>query len=379
MIAMKCQKSSFSRIISIEESYSIDFGMIHADGEERSINHVCRPVYGQNGQPLGRRASNRDITERKRAESALKRLATAVEQAAEAIVVADCKGNIQYVNPAFEKITEYAREEVIGQNPRILKSGEHDAIFYKDLWDTITSGEVWSGRIVNKKKDGTLYHEELTISPVRESSGKIVNFVALKRDITDHLQLYRQLVQAQKMEAIGTLAGGVAHDFNNLLQVMLGYSELLISDKNKQDPEFADLQKIFHAARSGADLVQRLLTFSRKVEYKPIPMNINRQIVQVEKLLRRTIPKMIDIHLDLSEDISEINADPTQIEQILMNLSVNARDAMPHKGRLTIATKNTTLDEDYCKIHLEKTRRICYAFGFRYWSWHDEGNQGAHI
>ena len=188
----------------------------------------------------------------------------------------------------------------------------------------------------------TCYDEDATISPVRDTSGKIINFVAVKRDITEKSCFQRQLLQAQKMEAIGTLAGGIAHDFNNLLQVTLGYSELLLAEKREDDPEYADLSKILQSARSGAELVQRLLTFSRKVEPKPIPLNLNRRILQVEKLLRRTIPKMIDIQMDLSDDLAEINADPTQMEQVLMNLAVNARDAMPDGGKLTVGTKNVT-------------------------------------
>ena len=270
----------------------------------------------------------KDVSKRKRSEEAQRRLATAVEQSAEAIVVTDTAGNIQYVNPAFERISGYTRDEAIGQNPKLLKSGEHDQMFYRNLWDTIKRGQVWTGRFINKRKDGSLYHEDSTISPVRDSGGKIINFVAVKRDITEQLALSRQLLQAQKMEAIGTLAGGIAHDFNNLLQVTLGYSELLLAEKREDDPEYADLSKIFQAAKSGAELVQRLLTFSRKVETKPIPLNLNKRIVQVEKLLRRTIPKMIDIQLDLSDDLAEINADPTQMEQVLMNLAVNASDAM---------------------------------------------------
>ncbi len=294
----------------------------------------------------------RDVSRRKHSEKVQRRLATAVEQAAEAIVITDASGNIQYMNPAFERITGHTRKEVIGRNPRLLKSGKHDAIFYENMWETITRGEVWTGRLINKKKDGSLYHEESTISPVRDSGGKIINFVAVKRDITEHFQLSQQLLHAQKMEAVGTLAGGIAHDFNNLLQVILGFSELLLTLKKEDDAEYADLQKIFHAAKNGAELVQRLLTFSRKVEPRPISLNLNRQIVQVEKLLRRTIPKMIDIEMDLADDLAEVNADPTQMEQVLMNLAVNARDAMPDRGRIKIATGNTTLDEEYCKVHV---------------------------
>ena len=198
-----------------------------------------------------------DVTRRRRSDQIRRRLATAVEQSSETIEITDTDGTIVYVNPAFVQTTGYSRREAIGQNPRILKSGHHDQQFYKSLWECITAGRVWRGNLVNRKKDGSLFEEEVTISPIRDRAGKIVNYVAVKRDVSKEMSLQRQLLQAQKMEAIGTLAGGIAHDFNNLLQVTLGYSELLLEERKEGDPEHADLMKIFQAARSGADLVQR--------------------------------------------------------------------------------------------------------------------------
>ncbi|MFH0824131.1 MAG: ATP-binding protein, partial [Pseudomonadota bacterium] len=235
----------------------------------------------------------------------------------------------------------------------ILKSGEHDDAFYSEFWGTVATGRVWSGRIVNRKKDGALYTEECTVSPVWDSSGTIVNFVALKRDITQHLALSQQLVQAQKMESIGTLAGGVAHDFNNILQVALGYSELILADEEFPRQYRTDLQKIHDSAVRGAELVQRLLTFSRKTDFKPRPIDLNRRIVELRKMLERTLPKMIDLDLALSEGKAVINADPTEIDQVLMNLAVNARDAMPDGGTLSFQTVNTVLDEDYARTHVD--------------------------
>ncbi len=295
----------------------------------------------------------RDISGRKRSELARRRLATAVEQAEETIMITDPSGSIQYVNPAFEKTTGFTTKEALGKNPSILKSGRHGEELYRDLWNSITHGKVWKGRFVNRRKNGTLFSEDATISPVRDRTGRIVNFVAVKRDVTEGLALQQQLLQAQKMEATGTLAGGIAHDFNNLLTVVMGFSELLLAEKEQDHPEYADLQKIFHAAKNGADLVQRLLMFSRKSEPKPVPMNLNKQIVQVEKLLRRTIPRMVDIGLELSPDLPRIDADPSQVEQVLMNLAVNARDAMPDKGKLTVRTDILTLDEEYCRLQVE--------------------------
>lgn len=293
-----------------------------------------------------------DITARKRSDEVRRLLATAVEQAAEAILMVDISGTLTYVNPAFERSTGYSREEAIGMNVRELTSDVHDDDFFRHVWRTAIGGKVWSGHLTSVRKDGTSFEEEATVSPIKDGSGKIVSFVAVKRDVTKEMSLQSQLVQAQKMEAVGTLAGGIAHDFNNLLQVTLGYSELLLAEREKKDSEYSDLMKIFQAAKSGAELVRRLLTFSRQVDPKPVPLDLNREIVQVEELLRRTIPRMIDIRLELADDVARINADPTQVEQVLMNLAVNACDAMPEGGTLTIVTTRSVLDEEFCETHV---------------------------
>ncbi|MBM4329590.1 MAG: PAS domain S-box protein, partial [Deltaproteobacteria bacterium] len=319
----------------------------------RTIDNHVQPILDRQGNVDSLVVLGIDITDLRKAEQVQRRLATAIEQSAESILITDSDGVIQYINPVVERITGFGRSEIIGNNPRIFQSGEHDSAFYEELWKTITAGEVWSGRFVNKKKDGTLYHEDATISPVRDASGKIVNFVAVKRDVTEHLELSRQLFQAQKMEAIGTLAGGVAHDFNNLLTVVMGYSELLLSEKDERDPSYEDLRKISDAAHKGADLVRRLLAFSRKSEMKPCSLNLNHQIEQLKKMLTRTVPRMIAIELNLADDLSRVNADPTQMDQVLMNLAVNAKDAMPEGGKLTIETSNVILDDEYARTLLE--------------------------
>ncbi|MGO9572189.1 MAG: PAS domain S-box protein, partial [Desulfomonilaceae bacterium] len=329
----------------------IEERFVRLDGTEIDVEVAAVPVI-QEGKPLVQ-AIFRDISARKRAQAVQRRLATAVEQAAEAIIITDPQGDIQYVNPAFERMTGYTSAEVINGKPTLLRSDEYQGEDYADLWNTLLKGETWAGRLPKKRKDGSAYEEDITISPVRDPSGRIVNYVAVKRDVTREALLERQLLQAQKMEAIGTLAGGIAHDFNNLLQVVLGYSELLSLNKGLDTRLKDDLNRINQAARNGADLVHRLLTFSRKTETKPRPLNLNHQIDQVRELLYRTVPKMIEIQLFLDSNLAAINADPTQIEQILMNLAVNARDAMPEGGKLVIETENVFLDEDYCNTHLE--------------------------
>jgi two-component system, cell cycle sensor histidine kinase and response regulator CckA len=322
-------------------------------GEWKWIQSLGRVVErDEEGNAVRMAGTVRDITGRKNSELAQRRLATAVEQAEEAIVITDIVGTIHYVNPAFEKITGYSKKEALGENPRILKSGDHDQEFYSNLWNTVKQGKVWKGRFINRAKDGRLYKEDATISPVRDRLGRIVNFVAVKRDVTQELALQEQLLQAQKMEAVGTLAGGIAHEFNNLLQVTLGYSDLLLSEKSDDDPEYGDLLKIVQAAGHGRELVRRLLAFSRKLEPRLVRLDLNNEIIRVEELLSRTIPRVISIKLDLSPDLTEINADPGQMEQVVMNLALNARDAMPEGGRLTIATRNVTLDRDFTRTRI---------------------------
>jgi len=328
---------------------------VHYDGNGNAWNVELHayPVFNTQGNVTHVIEYGIDVTERRRAEEERLRLVTAIEQSVETVMITDNHGAIEYVNPAFEKISGYARDEVIGRNPRSLKGADDNTALYKRVVATITRGTPWKGRMVSKSKNGQLYHEDMTISPVRNASGQIVKYVAIGNDVTRQMELERQLVQAQKMEAVGTLAGGIAHDFNNLLTVILGFSELLLMDKDREDPDYADLRKIAQSARSGADLVQRLLTFSRRVETKLRPLNLNHEVKQAESLLRRTIPRMIEIELILAKDLRTINADPGQMEQILLNLAVNAKDAMPNGGRLTISTGNLFLDAQYCLDHVE--------------------------
>lgn len=331
-----------------DEPYESEFR--HRDGHVVPIKVKAKIIPYEGG--TARIASVRDIQASKKAEEIQNRLVTAIEQAAESVLITNANGIIQYVNPAMENISGFNMEEMIGKSPRMFKSGEHDENFYKQLWSTIKAGNIWSGKFTNRRKDGRLYYEDATISPVKDASGKIVNFVAVKRDITETLELSKQLLQAQKMEAVGTLAGGVAHDFNNILQVALGYSELILDDEELPQRYKADLNKIYDAARRGAELVQRLLTFSKKTEAERRPLSLNRRINEVLKMLERTVPKMIGIEVSLAADLPAIHADPTQMDQILMNLAVNARDAMPDGGKLVFETANIFLDEEYSATHL---------------------------
>ena len=282
----------------------------------------------------------RGSAERKRAEAERASLVAAIEQAAEQIVITDPQGNIQYCNPAFERVTGYARSEAAGRNPRFLKSGKREDAVFRDLWSTIASGRVWSGRFTNKRKDGSTYEAEGTISPICDAAGRIAGYVSAMHDVTERLRMEAELQQAQKMEGIGRLAGGVAHDFNNLLTVISGYGGLLenrlAADDNRRDY----VNEIKKAADRAAGLTRQLLAFSRKQIIHPKPLDLNALVGDMQQILQRLVGEDVEVRISAAPSLGLVKADPDQISQILLNLTANARDAMPDGGALTIGTSN---------------------------------------
>ncbi len=304
-----------------------------------------------------------EINERKAAELERGRLITAIEQSAEIIIITDIAGIIIYVNPSFADISGYERDEALGKSPAILKSGIQDRDFYKDLWKHLTQGKVWKGRIINRAKDSTLFTVQTTISPVLNDKGEIVNYLAVMRDITKELSMEQQMFQTQKMESIGRLAGGVAHDFNNMLSVILGYSELILSGMNPSDSIYNDIQEIYQAGIRSAELTAQLLAFSRKQNMTPRVMNVNSAIENMIKMIKRLIGENVYLDWVPRIDIPNVFIDPSQFDQIILNLCVNARDAVNDGGRITISTALETIDNisglsehnsmepgDYCVI-----------------------------
>jgi PAS domain S-box-containing protein len=293
-----------------------------------------------------------DITERKQAEAERERLTSAIEQVVEAVVVTDPEGKIQYVNPAFEMVTGYSREEALGQNPRILKSGEHDKAFYRELWRTISSGKSWKGTLVNKRNGGKLYTEDTTISPVCDAGGRIVSYVAVMHDITSQRLMEAQLQQAQKMETVGQLAGGVAHDFNNMLQVIAGYVEMSLGKVDAGQPLHKYLLEVRQAAQRSADITGHLLAFARRQTVSPKVLDLNEAVAGTQKMILRLIGEEIDLAWLPGHGLWRVKIDPVQLDQILTNLAVNARDAISGVGKLTLKTENVTFDEEYSATHM---------------------------
>jgi PAS domain S-box-containing protein len=294
----------------------------------------------------------RDLGERQRAEDERNRLILALEQSAEAIFITDAHGIIQYANRAFEQITGYPRSDALGQQPSLLRSGKHDAEFYRQMWATLNHGSVWSGHVINKRKDGRLFQAELTISPVRDPRGEVINFVAVSRDITREVELEEQLHQAQKMDSIGRLAGGVAHDFNNLLTSILGFAHIVYDALPPNDPLLQDTREIIFAGERAAQLTRQLLAFSRKQVAQVQALNMNTVLREMEQLLRRTLGEDVELRVDLDPHLGLCQGDLMQMQQVLLNLAVNARDAMPRGGQLTIRTVGLDLDETFCQTRV---------------------------
>jgi PAS domain S-box-containing protein len=319
-------------------------GRHRKDGSLVDISLSAAPIQGPEGTGAILCIAE-DITARRAGEAELRKLSQAVEQSPVSIVITDLEGNIEYVNPKFTELTGYARDEVMGKNPRILKSGEMPPEFYRTLWQTITSGGEWRGELRNCKKNGELFWEDASISSILDERGRITHFLAVKEDITARKALEAQYAQSQKMEAIGRLAGGVAHDFNNLLTVISGYTSLLLRDAARDSRPGMALAEIEAASKRAAALTQQLLAFGRRQVLQPRPLNLAAIVSEVETLLRRVIGEDVVFSTSGSPDLGTIVADPGQIEQVLLNLTVNARDAMPGGGRLEIETSNATVSE----------------------------------
>ena len=287
----------------------------------------------------------RGSAERRRGDAERATLVAAIEAAAEEVLITDAEGSIRYCNRAFEVITGYARSEVIGRNPRFLKSGQHDSDYYTTVWTTILEGRVWSGRFTNRRKDGSVYETEGTIAPMRDETGNLTGFVSAWHDITKRLRLESELNQAQKMESIGRLAGGVAHDFNNLLTVITGYGGLLDEGMMPSDPLRVYVKEIRAAGERAASLTRQLLAFSRKQLIRPVVLDLNQLIEDTRGMIQRLVGEDIRVETRQAPDLPLVSADPDQISQILLNLAANARDAMPHGGFLTIRTARAAVQE----------------------------------
>ncbi len=319
-------------------------------GKSIYLRYYFSQIKEKRGEAIRGMALVEDITAQKNSEIERERLITAIEQSDDEIIITDTAGKMVFVNPAFERITGYKKEEALGKKPSILKSEEHTREFYKDLWDTISNGKVWAGRFTNKKKDGSIYYEQSTISPVRDKSGKIVNYVAVKRDITETLKRESEFQRIERMEAISVLAGGIAHDFNNLLTGMMTnisqLREIVGFGKAGISELISDIEISVNEASS---LVKQLLNFSRKSVSEFSVLNANSIIKKVLRLIRPTTPQSVKIKLELDADLKHIEGNGSELYQVIVNIILNSFAAMPSGGELYIKTEFVHFDNDNMK------------------------------
>ena len=297
----------------------------------------------------------KDTTDSRHTEAELGRLRAVIERSKEAVLITDIDGTIAYVNPAFTQISGYTREQAVGKNPRFLKSGKQNHELYKGLWDTILAGKIWHGETTNRRLDGSLYVQETTIIPVQDKHGTTKHFITIGLDVTEQRKTEAQLRQAQRMETVGRLAGGVAHDFNNLLTVINGYGQLLKESLGADIPLHGYCEELIKAGVRAAGLTWQLLAFSRGQLLSPQVLDLNLVVADLETMLRRLIGEDIELVTVQQCDLGRVKADRGQLEQVIVNLAVNAADAMPQGGKLTVETANVNLDESFAQAHTGAT------------------------
>ena len=296
-------------------------------------------------KPTAQTATDRDLLKE------LTDLKYALDESA-IVATTDERGRITYVNDKFCEISKYSREELIGQDHRIINSGFHTKEFMRELWTTIANGKVWRGELRNRAKDGSIYWVNTTIVPFVDEHGKPFRYTAIRFDITQRKLAEHQLLRSQRMESIGTLAGGIAHDLNNILSpIMMSADMLKLKQPDADEARLLDVIK--ESAERGADLIKQVLGFARGLQGERIPVQLKHIIKDLVAVLKQTLPKSISIKYEIEPGLWTISADPTQMHQVLVNLCINARDAMQPGGLITIKARNVHLDENYARMNLD--------------------------
>ena len=299
-----------------------------ADGSHVWVETIKAPVLDEHGQVVGSVGTARDITERRNAEQELRKLSAAVEQSPAAIFIMDPEGTIEYANPKFCETTGYALDEVVGQTPELLRTDYVEPGQFGKMWQAIKTGQEWRGEMRNRKKSGDHFWTSVAISPITDARGEISHLLSFAEDTTEKRRMDEQLRHAQKLEAVGTLAGGVAHDFNNILTGVLGHCYIAVEKLDKENKVQFNLEQIRVASNRAKDLVQQLLAFSRRREASLKPVKLHGIVDEAVKLVHASIRSVIKIHWNVDENAGTVMADPTQIHQVLLNLCGNAADAI---------------------------------------------------
>jgi len=344
------RKSFFAQIKNKKSLKEYELRLKNKKGDIIYGLETANTMIDKDGKISGIQGIIRDVTEKKKREETLNLLQTAINSSSEAVVITDHVGNIVYINPAFETITGYSPLEALGKSMSFLKSEQYSEMVTQQMWDTITSGRSWAGEFINQRKDGSLFHQRSIVSPVFDDQGAISHYVNIASDITKEKKLEEQLIQATKMDSLGRLASGIAHDFNNYLTIINGYTEVLLFE-NEQDKNSDRLRVILQAGMNASKLVAKILGFSRRQPTAPTVIDVNSTLKDLERMVRRLLGEGIELKLDLHTDAGRVLIDSMQIEQVLINLVINARDAMPSGGRLTLESSPLQIDEKLAAEH----------------------------
>lgn len=334
-----------------DEHWQDEYRFVHKDGSVREIEDRGYLILDEQGEPARAVGGMSDITERKRAEQRIAEQAALLDQARDAIVVRSFDGGVSFWNRGAEHIYGWTRDEAIGQSMELLLYDDPEP--FRRAWEAVMAQGEWRGRLAQRRKDGSAVTVEANWTLLHDGTGAPRGFLAINTDITQRLVLEEQLRQAQRLETVGQLTGGVAHDFNNLLTVILGNAELLVEDLGAESPPGALAATMRLAAERGAELTARLLAFARRQPLDPKPVDLNRMIGDTDALLRRTLGEQVEIETVRGGGLWNALVDPPQLESALLNLCINARDAMGSGGKLTIETANVRLDDEYVALHAD--------------------------
>ena len=364
LIGLNTIRDSGDKAVAVSTREALSGHVGHYEGYYTSVTGfkttpvTCNfaPILSHDDAVLGGIGIVEDITERKRAEEALRRserlYRSVIENIIDVFYRSDAEGRLLMASPSGARLFGYnSVEDMIGLPLESLWANPEDR--QKLLQIVREEGRATDYEGVLKRKDGSTFVASLSTHFYRDEDGTVLGTEGIVRDVSERKRIEAQFLQSQKMEAIGTLAGGIAHEVNNLLQVVLGHADMMLVREGIDRAFHKSLHAVRTAALNGADLVKRVLTFSRKTEPEKRAVNLTDEVRRVGEFLRRTIPRMISVEISLEEKLRMIDADPSQIEQMLLNLAANARDAMPEGGRLVIETRNTTIGEEYCRRHPE--------------------------
>ncbi len=343
-------RTAFANFLQSEKR-SCEFVILRRDGARLVVRQDGYVQRDGSGRFVRTHCVLHDLTEQRKAEAELRLQSAALEAAANAIVITDPTGVIEWCNPAFTQISGFSSAEAKTRSlGELVRSGEQSRGFYKQMWDTILSGKAWHGELQNRRKDGSRYPEQMSITPLFDENRRITHFIAIKQDISEQKRLEALLLRTQRLESIGRLASGIAHDLNNVLTPML-MAPLMLRSVIDDPIVLQIIDSIDSSAQRGAAIIKQLLTFSRGLPGEKIPLRLRIIARDMVKLIEQTFPKNITLRTRLDRDVWPVLGDATQIHQVLMNLCVNSRDAMPKGGTLTVALESTVLTEQTAQEH----------------------------